>query len=142
MPKLSEQPNYKTRLYLATPYSGTTEEQDQRFLEACRLAGFLITKGYTIFSPIAHSKPIADACGLSHGHGFWSELNETWLRWASDLVVAKFPGWLESHRIRFEMAEALKRGKGIWTVEVLAQNIDDQRILEVRFARATGSSLS
>ena len=136
-----DKPLAQARLYLATPYSGTAEEQEVRFDMACQLAGILIWKGWSVFSPIAHSKPIAEASGLPHNAAFWSQLNSTWLRWSTDFVVAKIEDWKESKGVRFELTEARKLGKGLWTVSIGHYKHYLNPSMEVHFERLTGNSL-
>lgn len=47
-------------IYLASPYTHSdVHVREWRFREACRAAAALLRAGITVFSPIAHSHPIA-----------------------------------------------------------------------------------
>ena len=49
------------KIYLAGPFSHSHKStMDYRAHELARAAGYLIKKNYLVYSPITHSKPIAD----------------------------------------------------------------------------------
>ncbi len=99
-------------VYLASPYSCSDPElgatvRHQRFIAACRAAEYLMKKGIVVFSPIAHSHPIAEAMYGSHqDHEFWMAQDLPLLAKADCLTVLKLPGWAESKGVAMEMAFA------------------------------------
>ena len=99
------------KIYLATPYSGTTEQQNERFEKACDIAGQLIRKGAHVFSPIAHSHTIAIRSKLPIDHAFWIDFNRSWLEWADEIYVAKIPGWRDSKGVKWEIDWAQQNGR-------------------------------
>jgi uncharacterized protein (UPF0335 family) len=59
-------------LYIATPYSKFAAGTEEAFKMACRVAGSLIDSGVAVFSPIAHSHPIAEHAQLDPlSHKIW-----------------------------------------------------------------------
>jgi hypothetical protein len=106
------------KIYLATPYTGTPEQEEERFQEACDIAGQLIRQGAHVFSPIAHSHPIATRSKLPIDHGFWIDFNRSWLEWADEVYVAKMRGWEQSRGVQWEVLYAREAGKPVKFLEV------------------------
>jgi len=70
-------------------------------------------QGHIVFSPIAHSHPIATRCSLPGKHDFWQEQNAAWLEWADELWVGMIEGWDQSVGIKWEVEKARLLGKRI-----------------------------
>ena len=66
--------------YLATPYNKYPYGMDAAFHLACENAALLIRHRVHVFSPIAHSHPIAMAGGLDPvDYEIWMEQDGRWL---------------------------------------------------------------
>lgn len=103
-------------IYLAGPYSHPdAETREARFNELNSVAARLMESGYTVFSPISHSHPIADhlpderRCSWE----FWRGQDFPLLEWADALVVYTMDGWEESVGVQAEIAHAEKLGKPV-----------------------------
>lgn len=97
--------------YLATPYSHPDPEVVQeRFKVACAAAARLIGNGEIVFSPIAHSHPIAQSASLPGNWEFWKRQDFRFLVGASRLLVVRAPGWEESVGVRKEIQLAKDLG--------------------------------
>lgn len=104
-------------IYLASPYSHPSAgARLARFNQACRYASKLILKGVPIFSPIAHTHPIAQYA-LPTGWTFWARYNILWLDACSELWVLMLDGWKESKGIAGEIAIMRGLGKPIKYIE-------------------------
>lgn len=99
-------------IYLASPYSGTPEEQEERFQAVCCKAAELMRDGHMVFSPIAHSHPIA-FYGLPKDFGFWEKMDCWWIRACTKIVVLMLPGWELSVGVRAEIDYAKQIGKAV-----------------------------
>lgn len=106
------------KIYLASPYTGTTAQQIERYRRVCQTAADIIRMGYNVFSPIAHSHGIAVHGGLKGDHATWKEQNLGWLEWCDELWVATIEGWDLSEGIEWEMEIAQKMGKHVVEVYV------------------------
>ena len=113
---LSRQPTVDTAtsdygvVYLASPYSHPDPRvRDARFQAACRAAAALLSAGEIVFSPIAHSHPIA-AHGLPTAWEFWECADRELLRRCDELLVLMLPGWQESRGVQAEIATARELG--------------------------------
>ena len=97
-------------VYLASPYSHPDPRVRQaRFQAACRAAAALLSAGEIVFSPIAHSHPIA-AHGLPTDWEFWECADGELLRRCDELLVLMLPGWQESRGVQAEIAMARELG--------------------------------
>lgn len=110
-------------IYLASPYSHPDPEvRRDRFLAVCSAAARLIYNGHRVFSPVAHSHPIAMT-----GH-VDAMAHKLWLDWSLDMLgrcdvlwVLKIPGWDQSKGVCMEIEAAMKAGK---QVEYVAPGYD------------------
>lgn len=101
--------------YLATPYTRYPAGIDAAFREAARVAGKLLAAGVNVYSPIAHSHPLAIYGGLDPlDYSFWLPANETMIRLCDQLIVVHMDGWDKSIGVRVEVEAFEKAGKPIW----------------------------
>jgi hypothetical protein len=101
-------------IYLASPYSDPSADcRRRRFEAACQASARLIRGGDMVFSPIAHTHPIAEAAELPLGWEFWAEYDRRMLAACDELVILQLPGWAESRGVRAEWAIARELGKPV-----------------------------
>lgn len=94
-------------IYLASPYSDPDPAvQEQRFDATCAAAGYLIGHGRLLFSPIAHSHPIAQRGGLQTDYAYWSIWNRQMIKACDELWVLMLDGWETSAGVLSEVSEA------------------------------------
>jgi hypothetical protein len=105
-------------IYLASPYSHKDPEvMLDRFRRVCVVAGRLMEIGEIVFSPIAHTHPIALACGLSRGFDYWKRFDEEFISVSHKLVVVTMQGWRESLGVQAEIKIAVELGKRVLFIE-------------------------
>jgi hypothetical protein len=105
-------------IYLASPYSGTEEEQEARFLAAeCFVADMLPFSVEAIFSPIVFCHEMAKRHNLPGDANFWAAMNMDYMRAASKIWVLKLPGWEESIGVQDEIRWAHVERKPLMYVE-------------------------
>lgn len=88
-----------TLTYLASPYTHPDKTvRIQRFTAVCLIAGVLMKHlRMHIYSPIAHSHPIADLVDLPTDFAYWQALDETMLdRCDGGIIILQLGGWTES----------------------------------------------
>lgn len=91
-------------VYLATPYTRYPAGPEAAFRDACRLAAKLLTAGVKVYSPIAHTHPIAVHGNLDPlDHGIWLPFDEAMMAASATLLVAQLEGWRESFGVTFEI---------------------------------------
>jgi hypothetical protein len=83
---------------------------EQRFDAACRAAGRLMAEGHVVFSPIAHTHPIAVRCELPRGWDFWKRFDEEFVRASRKLIVLRLDGWDTSKGVAAEIQIAEAAG--------------------------------
>lgn len=102
------------KLYLASPYSHPAAVvRVNRWNAVCRVAGRLMNEGNIVFSPIAHSHPIAVQCELPGTWDFWHQFDRAFIEWSDAVVIAMLPGWKESVGVKAEIEIAQKLGKPV-----------------------------
>ena len=98
-------------IYLATPYSHSDPAvMEARFDQACRISGKLMAAGEIVFSPIAHTHPIAVRCELPRGWDYWQRYDREMILRASRVLVVKMDGWDTSKGIAGEIEIARECG--------------------------------
>lgn len=86
--------------YLATPYTKDPRGIEAAFIDAARAAAEMVRRGVMVFSPIAHSHPIAIHGALNPlDHSIWLPFDEAIMRVCDGLLIVKMPGWRESYGI-------------------------------------------
>ena len=107
-------------IYLASPYSDDNPAvRGYRFLEVCRAAAKMMREGQHVFSPIAHSHPIAQF-GLPGDWLYWEAFDRWFIERCEKVVVLMLPGWKESRGVRAEIRIAEELGKPVEYLEVPA----------------------
>jgi len=100
-------------IYLSSPYSHPDPEvREQRFDAVCRAAARLMRAGNVVFSPVAHSHPIAQH-GLPTGWEFWEPHGRAHLARCDELLVLLLDGWEESAGLQAEIRVAGELGKPV-----------------------------
>lgn len=104
--------------YLATPFSKYPLGTARAYRDAARLAADLMLRGVKVYSPIAHSYPLAlygniDPCD----HSIWMPFDEAMMSVAQVLIVAHMQGWEESYGIAEEVRFFEKAGKPIFDLD-------------------------
>jgi len=98
-------------IYLSIPYTG---QEYLSFRISCAIAAKLMQQGYIVFSPIAHSHPIAKYGGINHrDHAFWLRQDLAMLRRCDELWVVILDGWYKSEGVKMERLEAIRLGMPI-----------------------------
>lgn len=101
------------KIYLAGPFSHPDHDvMEFRSIELARVAGLLISKGHLVYSPITHSKPIADLYpNFPKTFEFWRPLDESMIMdWANAVWVLNIPGWETSIGVQHEVELAINIG--------------------------------
>lgn len=97
-------------IYIASPYTNPDPMVEQARWEAvCRYAAHLCGHRLAVFSPIAHSHPIA-VCGVRSDYPWIELLDLPILARCHELRVCMLPGWQSSAGIRREIDFATAHG--------------------------------
>lgn len=75
--------------YLASTYSVHPNGLQKAFLDACEFTAILIKAGVPVFSPIAHSHPVAIHGGIDpYSHDIWLPADKPLMDAAGGIIVA------------------------------------------------------
>ena len=91
-------------LYLGSPYSKYETGIEGAFHDICVISADLIRLGVPVFSPIAHSHPIATAGKIDPlSHDIWLPVDEPLMRRADGMIIVGMKGWEASYGIQKEI---------------------------------------
>lgn len=100
-------------IYLASPYSGTARQQEERYREAMACAAAFIAKGERIFSPIVYAHEMALRYDLPKDAIFWQAFNAEMIRFSKLMLVLCLPDWEYSRGVKEEIDTAIELKKPI-----------------------------
>jgi hypothetical protein len=107
-------------IYLASPYSHPDPAVQQlRFEQVCKAAAEMMRTGLAVFSPIAHTHPIACAGELPGDWRFWERYDRAMLNACTELVVLKLDGWHVSKGVTAEVEIARGMNKRVSYLDYL-----------------------
>jgi nucleoside 2-deoxyribosyltransferase len=122
--------------YLASPYSHDDPAvRLQRFEAACRAAAILLRNGVLVFSPIAHTHPIALAGDLPLDWAFWQRFDREMIAACDEVIVLCLDGWASSRGVQAELAIAEEFG--IPVSKVLLEALEEAQVF-LGALKATG----
>jgi hypothetical protein len=97
-------------VYMASPYSHPDPSvMEARFTSACREAARFMRKGVLLFSPIAHTHPIAQF-DLPKDWTFWARYDRFILEKCCGVLVLMLDGWEQSKGVAGELLIAAELG--------------------------------
>ncbi|HUU98857.1 MAG TPA: DUF1937 family protein [Phycisphaerae bacterium] len=106
-------------IYLASPYSHPAPAvRAERFRLACNTAATLMQAGHRVFSPIAHTHPIAEAGGLPLGWDFWEQYDREMIAACTEVWVLPIDGWEQSSGVQAEIALARSLGLPVRIIDM------------------------
>jgi hypothetical protein len=98
--------------YLASPYSVLPTDDPAirhlRFMEAVMAPGWAHKQGIWLYSPIAHTHPIAEHCHLPKSFNYWEAYDEVAIASCRNFYILTLPGWQASSGIQRELESAGK----------------------------------
>ncbi len=97
-------------IYLASPYSHPDAAvRHKRYEDVCRVTAQLIAKGHVVYSPIAHSHPVAAFLDpdLLMDHKFWMTQCLPILNVCDELWVLELDGFEKSKGVSAEVKFAV-----------------------------------
>jgi hypothetical protein len=115
--------------YLATPYTKYPAGIVQAFRDACTVAARLVKGGVSVYSPIAHTHPIAihgeiDPLDLS----IWIPFDHAMLEVSDALVIAKMLTWEQSYGIKHEVEFFHKANKPVYHLDVHKMELLEENV--------------
>lgn len=100
--------------YLATPYSKFPGGIHHGFVAASTFAARLLQAGVNVYSPIAHTHPLAIYGNIDPlNHDIWLPFDSTMMQLSEALIVAQMPTWETSRGVLHEIEVFKKASKDI-----------------------------
>ena len=100
--------------YLGSPYSKYAAGLDEAHRVACKEAALLVAAGIPVYSPIAHTHPVAIHGDLDPlDHTIWLPADRPLMDAAFGLIVLMLDGWQDSVGLRYEVEVFTRAGKTI-----------------------------
>jgi len=104
--------------YLATPYSKYPAGIEQAFRDAAALTGRLLIEGAKVYSPIAHTHPVAIHGNIDPlNHDIWLPFDAAMMDVAQTLLVAQMDTWEISYGVKHEIDVFRAAGKPIYYLD-------------------------
>lgn len=104
-------------IYLASPYSHPDElVRHERFERLLAVVAQFMNEGYLVFSPIAHSHPVAVRHDLPGDWEFWKRIDAAFISVCGAVWVLCIEGWRESKGVAAEIEIAREMGKPVYFI--------------------------
>lgn len=102
-------------IYVGTPYTKYPGGIEAAFVGACKLTARLLKEGLKVYSPIAHTHPIAIHGGIDPlDLSVWLPFDAAIMAKADAMIVAMMPSWSNSTGIRHEIDVFVAGGKPVY----------------------------
>ena len=119
--------------YLATPYTRYPRGIWHAFIDASTLAARLMAAGVRVYSPIAHTHPLAIFSGLDPlDLKLWLPFDEAMMTAAHVLIVGKLDGWDTSRGVAHEIKFFERHGKPIFDLDPVSLMMTRRRLNDDR----------
>lgn len=105
-------------VYVGSVYSKYPNGIEAAFEDAARYTAKLMQAGIKVYSPIAHTHPLA-----VHGkidpmdHNIWLPFDKAIMDKSDAMIVLRMDGWTQSFGIAFEIETFERAGKPVFHVE-------------------------
>lgn len=114
-------------VYLGTPYTKFPGGIEAAFVAACELTARLLRAGVKVYSPIAHTHPVAIHGSIDPlDHKIWLPFDEAIMRKADAMAVAELPTWASSYGIAHEIGVFVGAGKPVIHIDPVTLVVKDQ----------------
>lgn len=111
-------------IYLATPYSRYPAGIDAAFRDAAALAARLLQNGIKVYSPIAHTHPLAIYGNIDPlDHAIWLPFDEAMMTASSALLVAQMRTWEVSRGIAHEIEFFAREEKPVFYLDTVLNRV-------------------
>lgn len=113
-------------VYLATPYTKYPLGIEPAFEAACAVTAALIQLGVNVYSPIAHTHPVAIHGGMDPlDYKIWLPFNNAIIGKSDAILVAKLPSWEFSFGIGHEIKLFLVARKPVFYLDPVTMQVID-----------------
>jgi nucleoside 2-deoxyribosyltransferase len=102
-------------VYLGSPYTKYAAGIEQAFRDVSEIAAEMLRDGVKVYSPIAHTHPIAVYGNLDPlNHEIWLPFDQAMMDAAEAMVIADMSGWQDSYGVKYEIDYFRAAGKPVY----------------------------
>lgn len=102
-------------VYLGSPYTKYRTGLDAAFRDVAAIAAQMLHEGVRVYSPIAHTHPIAIHGNLDpRNHDIWLPFDQAMMDAADAMCIADMDGWRESYGVQYEIDYFRRQGKPVY----------------------------
>lgn len=113
-------------IYVGTPYTKYPGGIEPAFVDACKLTARLVEAGLNVYSPIAHTHPLAIHGGLDPlDHKLWLGFDAAIMAKSDAMIVAMMPTWETSYGIKHEIQTFTDAGKPVFYLDPAVLDLVD-----------------
>ena len=110
--------------YLASPYTGTKEEEEDRFQKALAATASLLRRKIAVYSPIVHCHQMHLAHKLPGTYEFCAWYNTIMITQAKYLAILTISGWDKSEGVWEEFWSARDMGLPVVFYSVVGDEVE------------------
>jgi len=105
-------------VYVGSPYTKYPLGIHLAFVEACRLTCKLMQMGINVYSPIAHTHPLATYGNVDPlSHAIWIKFDEAIMAKADAMIVLMLDTWEKSYGVTHEIQSFKDSRKPVYYLE-------------------------
>lgn len=102
-------------VYLGSPYTRYPGGFHMAAVDVARIAADMIREGVKVYSPIAHTHPLALYGNLDPlDHSLWLPFDQAIMDLSDAMCIAGMEGWDTSYGVGFEIETFRKAGKPVY----------------------------
>lgn len=112
--------------YVGTPYTKYPDGIEQAFIDACKITAKLMLADVKVYSPIAHTHPIAIYGGIDPlNHGIWLPFDRSMMDAADAMIVAMMESWDNSYGVKHEINVFTRAGKPVYYLDPITMSVNN-----------------
>jgi hypothetical protein len=111
-------------VYLASPYSKYKDGLNNAFVEISKTAATLMKSGVKVYSPIAHTHPLAIYGNVDpYDYDIWLPFDAAIMKVSDALVVCEMDGWDMSFGVKHEIDTFIEAQKPIFYLNPVTMEV-------------------
>lgn len=104
-------------IYISVPYTGTTEQIQERMNHTFAYFAYLAECGIHAISPVLVGHQLIDRGEVTSKHDFWLPYSQDLLERCDEVHVLAMPGYADSKGVQFEVNLAATLGKTLIIID-------------------------
>ena len=114
-------------IYVGTPYTKYPAGIEEAFRDACSITADLLRSGLRVYSPIAHTHPIAIYGNIDPlDYEIWLPFDAAIMKASDAMIVVKMETWEKSHGVKHEIETFTAAGKPVFYLDPWSMEISNE----------------